>query len=83
MNKIALSSNDDKRIQSIHSTETYAYGTSAYIIHVKEKIRRYNIIQKCLTSITFQKRTYKNVYYNTNINKLWLWKNKCIVKYNK
>ena len=25
--KIALSSNDDKRIQSIDSIETYAYGT--------------------------------------------------------
>ena len=27
MNKIALSSNDDKRMQSIDSIETYAYGT--------------------------------------------------------
>ena len=28
INKIALSSNDDKRMQSIDSIETYAYGTS-------------------------------------------------------
>ena len=28
INKIALSSNDDKRIQSIHSIKTYGYGTS-------------------------------------------------------
>ena len=28
INKIALSSNDDKRMQSIDSTETYPYGTS-------------------------------------------------------
>ena len=27
-NKIALSSNDDKSVQSIDSIETYAYGTS-------------------------------------------------------
>ena len=28
INKIVLSSNDDKRMQSIDSIETYAYGTS-------------------------------------------------------
>ena len=28
VNKIALSANDDKRIQSIDSIKTYAYGTS-------------------------------------------------------
>ena len=28
INKIALSSNNDKRMQSIDSIETYAYGTS-------------------------------------------------------
>ena len=28
INKIALSSNDDKRIQTIDLLETYAYGTS-------------------------------------------------------
>ena len=39
-------SNDDKRIQSIDSIETYAYGTSEDIIHVKEIIKRYNITQK-------------------------------------
>ena len=44
-------------IQSIDSTETYAYGTSEDIIHVKEQIKRYNIIQKCLILITFQKKT--------------------------
>ena len=29
MNKIALSSDDDERMQSIDSIETYAYGMSA------------------------------------------------------
>ena len=28
INKIALGSNDDKRLQSVDSIETYAYGTS-------------------------------------------------------
>ena len=56
INKICISTNDDKRIQSIDSTETYVYGTSDDIIHVKEKIKLYSITQKCLTLITFQKK---------------------------
>ena len=45
INKIALSTNDDKRIQLINSIERYAYGMSEDIIHDKEKIKRYNFIQ--------------------------------------
>ena len=33
VNKIALRINDDKRIQSINSTETYTYGTNEEKIH--------------------------------------------------
>ena len=44
-------------MQSIDSTETFAYGTSKDIIYVKEKIKGYNIIQKCLTSTIFQNET--------------------------
>ena len=36
INKIALSSNYYRRMQSIDSIETYAYGTSKDIICVKE-----------------------------------------------
>ena len=53
LNKISLSSNDDKRMSSIGLTEKYAYGTSRDIIYVKEKIKHYNVIQICLTSIIF------------------------------
>ena len=56
INKIPLRANDDKIIQSIYSAETYAYGTSEDIIHAKGKIKRYSIIQKCSTLITFQKK---------------------------
>ena len=42
-NQIALSSTDDKRMQSIGSIETYAYGTSKDLSE-KEKKRRLNII---------------------------------------
>ena len=45
VNKIALSSNDDKIIQSINSGETYAYGTSKDLVCKKEEIRCNNIIK--------------------------------------
>ena len=32
INKIALSSNDDKRMQSINSIETYAYGMNKDLV---------------------------------------------------
>ena len=44
INKINLSSNDDKRMQSIDLIETYAYGTSKNLIWKKENIARNNII---------------------------------------
>ena len=53
INKISLSSNDDKRMSSIGLTEKYAYGTSKDIIYVKEKIKHYNVIHIFLTSIIF------------------------------
>ena len=55
-NKTALNTNDSKIIQSIELTETYPYGMNIDIIHVKEKIKHCNIIQKCLTLIKFQKK---------------------------
>ena len=45
INEIALSSNDDKRIQPIDSIETYAYGTNEGIIHRQEKMKCSNIIK--------------------------------------
>ena len=50
INKIALSSSDDKRMQSIDSIETYAYGTSKDLICKEENIKRNNI-----------RKQYKNV----------------------
>ena len=45
INKIALSSNDNERIQSIDSIETYAHGASKYIISDKEEIKCNNTIK--------------------------------------
>ena len=47
INKIALSLNDDKRIQSIDSIETYAHGTSKDLSRKKEGMRCSNIIKQC------------------------------------
>ena len=44
---MALSSNDDKRIQSIDSIETYAYGTSKDLESGREEIKFNNIIKRC------------------------------------
>ena len=57
-NKIALSLNDDKRMQSIDSIETYLHGMSEDIIWKQEKISNVSIIIRI--SIM---RNYKNVYF--------------------
>ena len=45
-NKTVLGSNDDKRIQSIDSVETYPFGTSKDIVCQKEEIKCNNIIKQ-------------------------------------
>ena len=46
INKIPLSSNDNKRMQPIDSIGTYAYGTSKYLVSEKEKIKFNNTIKR-------------------------------------
>ena len=45
INKIALNSNDDKRMQPIDLIETYAYGTSKDLVSNKEEIKCSNVIK--------------------------------------
>ena len=45
VNKIALSLNDDKRIQSIDSIETYACGTNKDLMSEREESKCNNIIK--------------------------------------
>ena len=45
--KIALSANDDKKMQTIDSIETYAYGTNEEIVHKKEEIKSINVRKQC------------------------------------
>ena len=46
INKITLSSYDDKGIQSIDSIEIYAYGMSHDLVSEKEEIKCNNIIKR-------------------------------------
>ena len=46
MNKIALTSNGDKRMRPFDSIETYAYGTSKNLEGEKEEIKCNNIIRR-------------------------------------
>ena len=46
VNKITLSANDDKRIQSVDSIETYAYRTSKDLVSEKDEIKCKNIIKQ-------------------------------------
>ena len=46
INKIVLSSNYDKKIQSIDSIETYSHRMSKDLIWTRKKFKRTNIIRK-------------------------------------
>ena len=46
INKIAFSSNDDKRMQSINSIETNAYETNKDLVSQKEMIKCNDIIKQ-------------------------------------
>ena len=43
INKIVLSTNDDKIMESTDSIETYEYGTSKYIVRENEGIKSKNV----------------------------------------
>ena len=45
-NLIVLSANDDKRLQSIDSIETYACGTSKDLVYNKKEIKCNNMIKQ-------------------------------------
>ena len=46
INKIALPTNHDEKMQSIDSTETYTFGTSKNLVSEKEVIKCNNIIKQ-------------------------------------
>ena len=62
INKVALSSGDNERMQSIDSIEACAYGISKVLVSEKEEIKCNNIIKqykKWLTLMMLQKKKQK------------------------
>ena len=57
INKIALSSNDDKRLQMFDKITTYVYGTNAFKICKSEMLSKY----KWLILTIFQMKPKKNI----------------------
>ena len=60
ISKIALSSNDCKRMQSIDSKETYRYGTRKDAVREKEEIKCESIMKRYkewLTLMMLQKKS--------------------------
>ena len=45
INMIVSSSIDDKRMETVYSIDTYAYGTSKYLVNEKEKTVNWNWLQ--------------------------------------
>ena len=94
LNKISLSNNDHKTIQSMDSIETYVYGTSKHLANKKKKVKCNNIIKQNNNDwfCWCYKRNIKDItqidqklieFQNINNWKLEISKNKCIIYSNK
>ena len=74
INKISISPNDDKRVKSFDSIETYAYGASKVIISKKEEIRCSN--RNLISGGSGSRKTNSlfNLIYNpADIEKIYLY----------
>ena len=60
INKITLSLNDDRRIQSIDLIQTYVYETSKDLVYRKEKIKCNNVIKQ-YKKFNFDHTTKENI----------------------
>ena len=56
--------NDNKKIQSLDSIETYAYGTSRDLVSKKEEIKYNNKLKQCKKLLTLwcYKRKHKRTW---------------------
>ena len=63
INKTALTSNDVKRIQSVDTVKTYVHRRHdiKYLLCKNLIVTNNKTIQKCLTLMTLQKKTLKNM----------------------
>ena len=86
INKIALSSNDDKRLQTFDRITSYPYGTSAGKVCKNRAIKqiKYKVIN--FDGYTYENKKEHNPkwpYVSGYCWGLWIRKNKCIIKFNK
>ena len=73
VNKIALSSNDDKRLQTFDRVTTYPYGTNAFKVCESEMVMVKDLFFEKLqwNSVT---TTIKAKFANVNIkDQIWWW----------
>ena len=72
VNKIALSSNDDKRLQTFDRVTTYPYGTNAFKVCESEMVMVKDFVFEKLqwNSVT---TTIKAKFANVNINDQFWW----------
>ena len=60
INKIALSSNDDKRLQTFDKITTYPYGTNAFKVCEREMLRKYKRLILMIMQMKKKERTKRN-----------------------
>ena len=60
INKIALSSNDDRRLQTFDKITTHSYGTNVFKVCESEMLSKY----KRLTLMIMQMKTEQNIIQN-------------------
>ena len=72
VNKIALSSNDDKRIQTFNKATTYPYGTNAFIICKNEMLLKYKLINSKSQSLKDKSKVLRKESQALRTNSLLL-----------
>ena len=89
INKIALCSNDDKRLQTFDKITAYPYGTNAFKICESEMLNKYKWLilmimpLKTKQNIIQSAVQFRSSIQNTDNRRFWIRKNKCTNKFNK
>ena len=90
INKIALSSNDGKRLQTFDKITTYPYVTNAFKECESEMLSKISMINfddyanENKTLQELRSHNLKGPYIPDHpYRRLWIWKNKCIIEFNK
>ena len=76
VNEITLNANEDKRIQSIGSIETYAHETNEEIVHKKGETKCINKNTKNDQLLAISSQSF---IQNIDNWRLWIWKTETII----